>query len=129
MSIFATVCVSLFPKSEAPLVRCAVLRRRCVIFHIFFITCPTRSLRRRARCLNGSTDKRRSEREGDALRCRSAAATTDSDLPEEELDEQRSSVAATLLRCDIVRRRNAGVAYNALFRYDDATQRTNGASL
>ncbi|CAH0721926.1 unnamed protein product, partial [Brenthis ino] len=40
-----------------------------------------------------------------------------------------TSVAATLLRCDIVHRRNAGVAYNALFRYDDATQRINGASL
>ncbi|KAL4719247.1 hypothetical protein ACJJTC_018727 [Scirpophaga incertulas] len=49
-------------------------------------------------------------------------------------DELRSSQcccdgAHTLLRCDIVPRRKAGVAYNALFRCDDATQRTNGASL
>ncbi|CAH4033948.1 unnamed protein product [Pieris brassicae] len=58
-------------------------------------------------------------------------------MSEQEIDidflislvQERPSVDSTPLRCDIVRRRNAGVAYNALFRYDDATQRTTGASL
>ncbi|CAK1540261.1 unnamed protein product [Leptosia nina] len=42
-------------------------RRRCVVFHTFYITCPIRPLRRRARSFNGSTDKRRSGR--GVMRC------------------------------------------------------------
>ncbi|XP_050359277.1 uncharacterized protein LOC126779397 [Nymphalis io] len=46
-------------------------------------------LRRRVRRFNGPTDKRRSGREGDALRCRSSAATTDSD-PQVEDEARRA---------------------------------------
>ncbi|CAH3946678.1 unnamed protein product [Pieris brassicae] len=64
-------CELVEAESEAQLVRCTALRRR-------------------TRCFNGSTDKRRSGREGDGLRCRSAAATTDSDpsYQRRKLDER-----------------------------------------
>ncbi|CAH4033118.1 unnamed protein product [Pieris brassicae] len=58
--------------------------RRYISGSVLAVTPNYLPLRRHARCFNGSTDKRRSGREGDALRCRSAAATTESDLPEEE---------------------------------------------